>query len=97
MVKLNFKNKNMKNTHWIWMVTGCALPFLIIFLAPAFGLGSSWSLFFFVVAMFAMHFFMPHGSHGHSGNSPHNHKMAKDNAKQTPTSHSPDPSGTAHP
>ncbi|RRQ47098.1 hypothetical protein DTW91_01710 [Chryseobacterium sp. SC28] len=80
----------MKNTHLIWMVIGCALPFLIIFLAPAFGLGSSWSLFFFVVAMFAMHLFMPHGSHGHSGHTSHNHKTADDNAKETPSGPSPD-------
>lgn len=60
----------MNNKNWIWMVIGCVLPLLFIFLAPAFGIGGGTSLFLFIIFMFAGHLFMPHGSHQHSG---HNH------------------------
>ncbi|MCJ8164210.1 hypothetical protein MKJ04_05100 [Pontibacter sp. E15-1] len=55
--------------HIIWMIIGCALPLLLIFLAPALGLGSDTSLFIFIVAMFACHLLMPmhqHGGHEHT-------------------------------
>lgn len=65
----------MKN-HWVWMVIGCGLPLLFIFLAPSFGIGSSSSLFIFILFMFACHLFMPHGSHQHGG---HNHAQHKQN------------------
>ena len=57
----------MKKNHWIWMVIGCGLPLLFIFLAPSFGIGGGSSLFIFIIFMFAIHLFMPHGSHGHGG------------------------------
>ncbi|QHI36577.1 hypothetical protein IMCC3317_19400 [Kordia antarctica] len=57
----------MKKNHWIWMIIGCGLPLLFIFLAPSFGMGSGSSLFTFIIIMFAIHLFMPHGSHGHDG------------------------------
>jgi uncharacterized membrane protein len=63
----------MKN-HWIWMVIGCGLPLLLIFLAPSFGIGGGSSLFIFILFMFAIHFFMPHGSHGHSGHNDSQHE-----------------------
>ncbi len=62
----------MKNNHWIWMVIGCGLPLLFIFFAPSLGIGSSSSLFIFILFMFACHLFMPHGSHHHGG---HNHSQ----------------------
>jgi hypothetical protein len=65
----------MKNNHWIWMVIGCGLPLLFIFLAPSLGFGDGSSLFIFIIFMFAIHLFMPHGSHGHSG---HNHSQHKE-------------------
>jgi hypothetical protein len=33
----------------IWMIIGCGLPLLLIFLAPALGLGSGTSLFIFIM------------------------------------------------
>lgn len=45
--------------HLIWMIIGCAVPLLLIFLAPALGLGKDVSLFIFIIAMFACHFLMP--------------------------------------
>lgn len=46
------------NKHVLWMLIGCILPFLLIFLAPAIGLGKDLALFVFILAMFACHFFM---------------------------------------
>ena len=53
------------NKHFLWMVVGCTLPLLVIFLAPALGLGSGTSLFIFILVMFGCHLLMPmhHGSH----------------------------------
>ena len=63
--------------HWIWMVIGCGLPLLLIFLAPSFGIGSGSSLFIFIIFMFACHLFMPHGSHGHGGHNNSQHKQTE--------------------
>lgn len=54
--------------HLIWMIIGCTLPLLLIFLAPYFGLGQNLSLFIFILAMFICHLLLPiHGRHtGHS-------------------------------
>jgi len=56
----------MKN-HWIWMVIGCGLPLLLIFFAPAIGIGDGTALFTFLILMFAIHLIMPmkHGNHSH--------------------------------
>ena len=47
------------NKHFLWMVEGCTLPLLVIFLAPALGLGSGTSLFIFILVMFGCHLLMP--------------------------------------
>lgn len=74
----------MKN-HWLWMVIGCGLPLLFIFLAPLFGIGSGSSLLIFIIFMFAVHLFMPHGSHGH-GRHDHSKKQNKhEQGKQAPS------------
>ena len=55
--------------HIFWMVIGCTVPLLLIFIAPMLGLGSGTSLFIFILAMFACHLLMPmhhHGDHEHS-------------------------------
>jgi hypothetical protein len=57
----------MKN-HIIWMIIGCGLPLLLIFFAPALGLGFSTTLLIFFMAMFACHLLMPmlqHEGHNH--------------------------------
>lgn len=51
------------HNHGLWMVIGCVLPLLLIFLLPAFGIRSNNTFLFFVLAMFACHFLMM-GSHG---------------------------------
>jgi len=58
----------MKNhNHGLWMMIGCILPLLLIFLLPVFGVKSNVSFLIFVVAMFACHFLMMggHGGHDH--------------------------------
>lgn len=54
------------------MVIFCTLSLLLIFLAPAMGLGSGGSLFIFVLAMFACHLFIPmHHHEKHNNQSQH--------------------------
>ena len=66
------------NRHILWMLIGCTLPLLLIFFAPALGLGSTSSLFIFILAMFACHFLMPmhHGGH-------HQEKQENTNTSKT--------------
>jgi hypothetical protein len=54
--------------HTIWMILGCGLPLLLIFFAPALGLGYGTSLLIFILAMFACHLLMP--MHHHSEHNP---------------------------
>ena len=58
--------------HMIWMIIGCSIPLLLIFFAPALGLSGNWSLFIFIIAMFACHLLMPH----HGGHR-QNHKNSE--------------------
>ena len=53
----------MKN-HGLWMVIGCGLPLLLIFLLPAFGIRSDISFFIFIVLMFVCHLLMMGNHHG---------------------------------
>jgi hypothetical protein len=82
----------MKN-HWLWMVIGCGLPLLFIFLAPSFGIGGGTSLFIFIIFMFVCHLFMPHGhgrhkhnGHSHTGND-HSKKKLTDESKEEHKGH----------
>jgi len=62
--------------HTLWMIIGCVLPILFIFLAPALGITSGISIFIFIAAMFAVHLFMPmhkHGGHQQDQNNEHQH------------------------
>ncbi len=65
------------NKHMIWMVIGCVLPLLLIFLLPVIGinLSNNVAFFVFILLMFACHLFMMKG-HDHD----HNHH---DNSSQT--------------
>lgn len=59
--------------HILWMVVGCTVPLLLIFLAPVLGLSSNISLFIFILLMFACHLLMPmhiHGSKNHQDEQP---------------------------
>ncbi|TVZ27083.1 hypothetical protein JM83_2100 [Gillisia sp. Hel_I_86] len=54
----------MKN-HWSWMVVGCGLSLLFIFLAPSIWIGCGTELFIFIILMFAIHLMIPmkHGKY----------------------------------
>ncbi len=54
----------MKN-HGLWMVIGCVLPILLIFILPTFGVSNSFSIFIFIVLMFGCHLMMMGGHKGH--------------------------------
>lgn len=51
--------------HIFWMIIGCIVPLLLIFLLPLFGVTGNYSILIFIVAMFACHLMMPmhHSSH----------------------------------
>ena len=53
----------MKN-HTIWMIIGCVVPMLLIFILPAFGVSNQVALVIFIVLMFACHFLMLGHHHG---------------------------------
>ena len=61
--------------HWIWMVLGCAIPLLLIFLAPSLGITRYNTLFAFILLMFAIHLLMSmhHARHGHGKRAGENH------------------------
>jgi hypothetical protein len=53
----------MKN-HGLWMIIGCVLPFLLIYILPAFGVSSQGAFVVFIILMFACHFMMLGHHHG---------------------------------
>jgi len=67
------------NKHVIWMIVGCAVPLLLIFLAPALGLSSNLSLLIFIIVMFGCHLLMPmhHNKNDKYGNKEHDHSSGK--------------------
>jgi len=60
----------MKN-HMLWMILGCVVPMLFIFILPVLGVSSGATFVIFIVLMFACHFVML-GHHG--GDSDQNEK-----------------------
>ena len=78
------------------MVIGCGLPLLLIFFAPALGITGYNGLFGFIILMFILHLFMPHGSHGrghrdHAGHDKaghaHNKKETQEGTKEEHKGH----------
>lgn len=57
------------NKHMILMLIGCALPLLLVFLLPVFGISGNFSLLLFLVFMLLCHLLMPmhYGKHDHRG------------------------------
>ena len=66
------------NKHTFLMLIGCALPLLLIFLLPLFGISGNVSIFIFVLLMFFCHLLMPMhhrgGGHRHEDGNHENHK-----------------------
>jgi len=54
--------------HNFWMIAACAQPLLLVFLLPAFGVGSGGYLFIFLLFCFGVHLLM---MSGHNGNHDH--------------------------
>ncbi|MFY9151047.1 MAG: hypothetical protein WAO52_03465 [Prolixibacteraceae bacterium] len=70
--------------HTLWMIIGCVLPIILIFLAPAFGITSGTSIFIFVAFMFACHLLMPmHGHSGHQHGNTYHHDHSGHNSSKT--------------
>jgi len=55
----------MKN-HSLWIIIGCTLPLLLIFVLPVFGVKGGSSLFIFIILMFGCHLLMMRGHHGNN-------------------------------
>ena len=73
----------MQKNHGLWMILGCALPLLLIFVLPRFGISGGGSLFIFIILMFACHLFMMgghggHGEHGEHGDKEEGHGGQED-------------------
>ena len=62
----------MKN-HWLWMIIGCGLPLLLIFLLPVFGIKSNTGFLLFMVLCFASHLFMMRNMDHTESNNKHSH------------------------
>lgn len=61
--------------HALWMLIGCVLPMMLIFLLPAFGVSNNVTMVIFIALMFACHLFMPgHHHHGGKADEPTDHK-----------------------
>ncbi|HCI72252.1 MAG: hypothetical protein JJ892_09845 [Balneola sp.] len=52
--------------HYFWMIIGCVVPLLLIFLAPSFGLESPITFFLFILIMFGTHLMMFRSHDGHN-------------------------------
>ncbi len=63
--------------HGLWMMLGCILPLLMVFLLPAIGVSDGTAFFVFILLMFGCHFMMMgrmgHDHHG-SKETAHEHK-----------------------
>jgi hypothetical protein len=53
------------NKHSFWMIIGCTVPLLLIFLLPLFGVTGNYTFLIFIVLMFGCHLMMM-GMHGHN-------------------------------
>ena len=66
--------------HTFWMIIGCTVPLLLIFLLPLFGITGNYTFLIFIVAMFTCHLLMPHhGAHKHDGHKEHSETTKTDN------------------
>ncbi len=69
----------------LWMIIGCVLPLLLIFILPAFGIGSGGSIFILIIFMFACHLFMMrrHGEqHGDERHGEHDENKWERHSEQ---------------
>lgn len=57
------------NRHMFWMIIGCIVPLLLIFLLPLFGITGNYSILIFIVAMFACQLMMPMNQGTHDKHS----------------------------
>ncbi|MCB0726595.1 MAG: hypothetical protein KDD00_03980 [Ignavibacteriae bacterium] len=56
--------------HHFWMIIGCILPIILIFLLPVFNISNQVTLFIIIILVFIGHFFMlgHHGKHSNNHN-----------------------------
>jgi hypothetical protein len=66
------------NKHSFWMIIGCTLPLLLIFLLPLFGITGNYTFLIFIALMFGCHLMMM-GKHGHNHQHSNTNQDKKDN------------------
>ena len=66
------------NKHVFWMIIGCTVPLLLIFLLPLFGITGNYTFLIFIVAMFACHLLMPMHHKDHQENKHHSEASKTD-------------------
>ena len=66
------------NKHVFWMIIGCTVPLLLIFLLPLFGITGNYTFLIFIVAMFACHLLMPMHHKGHQEDKQHSETAKTD-------------------
>ena len=52
------KRQKMNNKHMLFMVLACAIPMLIVFLAPVIGIKSNYTIIIGMMVCMAAHVFM---------------------------------------
>ena len=53
----------MRN-HTLWMIIGCVVPMLLIFILPTLGVSNEVAFLIFIILMFGCHFLMLGHHHG---------------------------------
>jgi len=56
----------------LWMVIGCLIPLVLIFIGPSLGIKGDLLLFIFIVMMFGCHLLMMKGHKEHHGKQDEN-------------------------
>ena len=66
--------------HTFWMIIGCTVPLLLIFLLPLLGITGNYAFLIFVLAMFVSHLLVPmHRTGGeHSGHTDQSQNIKPD-------------------
>ena len=59
--------------HSLWMILGCTLPLLLVFLLPLLGVSGNVGTFLFILLMFGCHLMTMRGYGGHRTNTREGH------------------------
>lgn len=72
------------NKHTLWMLIGCVLPFLLIFLLPLLGIPQGVTTLVFFVLMLGCHLMMMGGHGGHEDHGRHREDNSEEQERSAP-------------